>query len=140
MGNTFFYWVDHMNMNSKVLVFLAVACFSGLSHSMPVRPEPANSFRSDLLSVLPSAARQNAQYRGSSSRATPAGNSQAANSSWVFGALHPAGTPGDNGRALLNRPSSVNVNPVPIPAPFWLLVSGLFVLGFLRRRAAIAAV
>lgn len=61
-----------------------------------------------------------------------------ASSIWLVGAFHPAfGLAQDElWDGFKIDQVAVNVNPVPLPAAFWLLATGLLAFAYLRRRAA----
>lgn len=67
---------------------------------------------------------------------------QIASNIWIVGAFHPAFGAVQDHRwdgFKLNE-LAVNVNPVPLPAAFWFLATGLVGFGVMRKRASAARV
>jgi hypothetical protein len=54
---------------------------------------------------------------------------------FIISELDPALRPGDRLAQIRGRPTSLEVTPVPGPATFWLLGSGLAALGGIGRSA-----
>lgn len=131
-------------MKTKLVALLVLSNLAFFVDAAPVRVTPPGqgaSFGADLsLAASGQNTRPVLAARPVMSRpvqSAPASPGNASSASWVFGALHPHfGALGLPSGGFSASPSSVNLNPVPLPAPFWFLASGLLVVTMVRRRAA----